>query len=45
LVRDKLGEISKEIKKAEEEKDFNKVQNLIQKFNSYAKSRRDLELA
>ncbi len=45
VIKDKLGEISKEIKKAEEEKDFNKIQKLIQEFNSFSKSRMDLEIA
>jgi len=45
VIRDKLGKISQEIKKAEEEKDSQKIQELVQKFNLYSKSRSDLETA
>jgi len=37
-IKDKLNKISQEIKKAEEEKDSSKIQNLIQEFNSCSKS-------
>jgi len=37
VVRDRLNGISKEIKKAEEEKNFEKVQELVQQFNQGAK--------
>jgi DNA primase len=37
-IKDKLNEISKEIKKAEEEKDSSKIQKLIEEFNFYSKS-------
>lgn len=42
-IRNKLDEISREIKRAEEEKDFNKIQKLIEEFNSCSKSRSELE--
>ncbi len=42
-IRSRLDEISRQIKKAEEEKDFNKLQALIEEFNSRSKSRSDLE--
>ncbi|MCJ7829517.1 DNA primase [Patescibacteria group bacterium] len=45
VVRNKLDEISKEIKKAEEEKDSGRVQKLLQEFNEHSKSRSDLEIA
>jgi len=45
FLRNKLAEISKEIKKAEKEHNFQKLQGLIQKFNSYSKWRSDLETA
>ncbi len=44
-VKDKLSEISQEIKKAEGEKNFEKVQELMQEFNNHSKSRSDLEIA
>jgi len=37
VVKDRLNGISKEIKKAEEEKNFEKVQELVQQFNQGAK--------
>ena len=42
-IKDKLDGISQEIKKAEEEKNFEKVQELIQKFSRYSRSRSELE--
>ena len=45
VIKDKLGKISQEIKKAEEEKNFEKVQELMQEFNNHSKSRSDLEIA
>jgi len=45
VIKDKLSEISQKIKKAEEEKNFEKVQELMQEFNNHSKSRSDLELA
>jgi len=42
-VKEKLSEICKGIKKAEKEKDFNKVQELIQQFCQYSKLRNNLE--
>ncbi len=45
VIKDKLSEISQEIKKAEEEKNFEKVQELMQEFNNHSKSRSDLEIA
>ncbi len=44
-IRSKLDKITQEIKKAEEEKDFNKIQKLIEEFNFYSKSRNELETA
>lgn len=44
VIKDKLNEISQEIKKAEEEKNFEKVQELMQKFNNHSKLRSDLEI-
>lgn len=44
-IKDKLDKISKEIKKAEEEKNFEKVQELVQKFNQCSQSRSELERA
>ncbi|MDP1538468.1 MAG: toprim domain-containing protein, partial [bacterium] len=38
-IKDKLGRISQEIKKAEEEKNWKKVEELIKEFNQLAKSR------
>ncbi len=37
MIKNKLNEISQEIKKAEEEKNFEKVQELMQEFNQGAK--------
>ncbi len=45
IIKNKLDGISKEIKKAEEEKDFEKVQQLVQKFNHHSKSWNDLEIS
>ena len=45
LVKSKLDEISSEIKKAESEKNFEKVQKLIEEFNCHSKSRCDFEKA
>ena len=45
IIKDKLDRICQEIKKAEEEKDFKKVQELTQEFNRFSKSRYDLEIA
>jgi len=45
VIKDKLGAISNEIKRAEEEKNFIKVQELVQQFNQYSKSRHDLEVS
>jgi DNA primase len=42
-IKNKLDEISKEIKKAEEEKDSKKIENLIKEFNLCSKSLLDLE--
>ena len=36
-IKNKLNEISKEIKKAEEEKNFEKIKKLTQEFCQYAK--------
>jgi len=44
-IRNKLDAISREIKKAEEEKDQIKIQKLIEEFNLCSKSRSDLEIA
>jgi len=44
-IKNKLDEISQEIKRAEEEKDFNKIQKLMEEFNLYSKSRSELETA
>jgi len=45
VVRNKLDEISKEIKKAEEERDFERVQKLLQEFSNCSKSRSDSEIS
>ncbi|MCX6760422.1 MAG: hypothetical protein NTW46_03725 [Candidatus Nealsonbacteria bacterium] len=45
LVKSKLDEISSKIKKAESEKNFEKVQELIEEFNCHSKSRCDFEKA
>jgi len=45
VIRDRLDNISKEIKKAEQEKNSEKVQELIQQFNQYSRSRSDLEIS
>ena len=45
VIRERLDNISKEIKKAEQEKNSEKVQELIQQFNQYSKSRSDLEIS
>ncbi|MBZ9572536.1 DNA primase [Patescibacteria group bacterium] len=42
-IKNKLDKISREIKKAEEEKDLTKIQKLLEEFNLYSKSLRDLE--
>jgi len=42
-IKKKLSEICKDIKKAEKEKDSNKVQELIQQFCQYSKLRNNLE--
>jgi DNA primase len=42
-IRNKLGEISKEMKKAEEEKNLPETQKLLEKFNSCSKNLSDLE--
>jgi len=44
VIKDKLNLISKEIKKAEELKDFKKVQQLVEQFNQYSRSWTDLEV-
>jgi len=45
VIRERLDNISKEIKKAEQEKNSEKVQELIQQFNQCSKSRSDLEIS
>jgi len=45
MIKNKLDEISKQIKKAEEEKEFQRVQELTQEFNNCSKSRCDLEIS
>ena len=42
-IKDKLAEICKDIKVAEQEKDSQKVQELVEKFCYYSKSKNDLE--
>ena len=44
-IKNKLAQISREIKAAEEEKDSKKIEKLIQEFNRYSKSLCDLEVA
>jgi len=44
-IKDKLDGIGREIKRAEQEKDFKKVQELTQEFNHFSKSRCDLEIS
>ncbi len=44
-VKDKLNKISREIKRAEGEKNFEEVQKLMEEFNHHSKSRSDLECA
>ena len=44
-IKSELDEISKKIKEAEDNKDFEKVQELTRKFNNYSKSWCDLETA
>jgi len=45
VIKDKLDKISQEIKKAEQNKNIDKVQELVQQFNQYSKSRNDLEIS
>ncbi|MCX6765181.1 MAG: hypothetical protein NT148_01430, partial [Candidatus Nealsonbacteria bacterium] len=45
LLKNKLDDIAVEIKKAESEKNFEKVQKLIEEFNCHSKSRCDFEKA
>jgi len=42
-IKSRLGVISKDIKKAEGERDWSKIEELIKEFNSHSKSRSDLE--
>lgn len=42
-IKNKLGQFSRNIKKAEEEKDLPKIKKLLGEFNSHSKSLRDLE--
>jgi DNA primase len=42
-IKNKLNQISQEIKKAEEEKDIKRIEKLTREFNLYSKSRSDLE--
>ena len=44
-IKDKLDKISQEIKKAEQNKNTDKVQELVQQFNQYSKSWNDLEIS
>ena len=44
-IKGKLDQISQDIKKAEEEKDFEKIQKLIEEFNLHSKSRNEMETA
>jgi len=44
-IKDKLEEISKEIRKAEDDKNSPKVQELLKEFNHFSKSWSDLETA
>ena len=45
VIKDKLDKISQEIKKAEQEKNIDKVHKLVQQFNQCSKSWSDLELS
>jgi len=45
VIRDKLDKISKEIKKAEQNKNIDKVQELVQEFSQYSKSWNELEIS
>ena len=45
VIKDKLDKISQEIKKAEQNKNIDKVQELVQQFNQYSKSWNDLEIS
>ena len=42
-IKNKLGQFSRDIKKAEEEKDLPKIKKLLGEFNSHSKSLRDLD--
>jgi len=44
-VKDKLNEIGLELKKAEKENDFIRIQRLLEEFNSYSKYLCDLEVS
>jgi len=44
VVKEKLDDISKEIKLAEQERNSAKIQELLQRFNQYSKSRNELEI-
>ncbi len=45
FIRDKLDCLSKEIKKAEQENDLRKAQQLVEQFNQYSRSWTDLEIS
>ena len=45
VIKNKLDKISQEIKKAEQNKNIDKVQELVQQFNQYSKSWNDLEIS
>ena len=45
IIKDKLDKISQEIKKAEQNKNIDKIQELVQQFNQYSKSWNDLEIS
>lgn len=45
VIKDKLDKISQEIKKAEQNKNIDKIQELVQQFNQYSKSWNDLEIS
>lgn len=45
FIREKLDSLSKEIKKAEQENDLNRAQQLIEQFNQYSRSWTDLEVS
>ena len=45
VIKDKLDKISQEIKRAEQNKNTDKVQELVQQFNQYSKSWNDLEIS